>query len=111
MQFVQDWDEKFDLHADWQKQIFPYIQNEAVFQCPETKAGEISYAFNSELENSLQADVNEPAQTIMVYEGKDKNFEFRHQNKTLTNIAFADGHVKGYSRETLAALKLKRSTL
>jgi prepilin-type processing-associated H-X9-DG protein len=101
LQFVQDFNERFDLHTGWQNQIMPYVKAEESFHCPDAKEGEPSYAFNTKLENKLIGDIAQPAQTIMVYEGKDRKFEFRHNNKTLTNILFADGHVKSFTTQHL----------
>ena len=101
MQFVQDWDERFALHADWKNQLQPYLKNEAIFRCPEVEHPEESYSFSSELENRSLNEIKEPVNTIMIYEGKDGKFDFRHLNNTKTNIAFADGHIKAYTKETL----------
>lgn len=107
-QYAQDFDENFPPLENWQKEILPYIKDEKVFKCPLAGPEETSYSYNPELNGVQLAAFAAPAQTILLYEGKDQKFEFRHEvnGVKLTNILFADGHVKAYSREALdAAMK------
>jgi prepilin-type processing-associated H-X9-DG protein len=83
-----------------------YSRNDQqVFNCPAEKPDEQSYSYNPEFRGARLAAVAAPAQTILLYEGKDQKFDFRHELNgiKLTNILFADGHVKAYSPETLEA--------
>lgn len=106
MQFLQDWDEKFALKADkYQEALMPYIRNEQIFHCPDDKSGALSYSFNAKLENLTQAQITVPSQIVMIYEGKNGQLEFRHNNRA--GIAFADGHYKLVTPEEAKTLKWK----
>lgn len=108
LQYTQDFDETFPSHEEWQKEIQPYVHNTDILRCPLDAGNPNSYSFNKEMGNFLLAQVRIPARTILMYEGKDRKFEFRHQigEEKLTNILFSDGHVKSFSGKALeAALK------
>jgi prepilin-type processing-associated H-X9-DG protein len=108
MQYAQDYEEEFPPLENWQTELLPYVQrNENLFQCAAVKGGK-SYSYNPAFRGATLAAVAAPAQTILLYEGKDQKFDFRHEvnGVKFTNILFADGHVKAYSQETLdAAMK------
>jgi len=93
MMFVQDWDEAFKLKAgSYKKSLMPYIKNEAIFKCPSDSSGAISYSFNANLAGVKMAKVHAPAQTVMIYEGKNGKLDFRHEGKAA--VGLADGHAK-----------------
>jgi prepilin-type processing-associated H-X9-DG protein len=108
MQYAQDFDEVFPSHEEWQKDIMPYIRNADLLHCPKDAENPNSYSFNTDMGNFALAQVKAPTQTILIYEGKDRKFDFRHQvgEEKLTNILFVDGHLKAFSEKALeAALK------
>jgi prepilin-type processing-associated H-X9-DG protein len=91
--FLQDYDEKFQLKAtSYKKSIQPYIKNEAVFKCPADSSGAVSYAFNANLAGVAMAKIHAPAETVLIYEGKNGKLNFRHEGKA--SVGFADGHAK-----------------
>jgi prepilin-type processing-associated H-X9-DG protein len=93
MMFVQDWDEVFKLKAEtYKKSLMPYIKNASIFTCPSDKAGATSYSFNDNLAGVKLAKVKSPAETVMIYEGKNGKLDFRHQGRAA--VGFADGHAK-----------------
>lgn len=86
----------------------PYVRNTDILRCPLDAENPNSYSFNTDMGNFPLGQVRIPAQTILMYEGKDRKFEFRHQigEEKLTNILFVDGHIKAFSEKALeAALK------
>jgi prepilin-type processing-associated H-X9-DG protein len=113
------------LQANWQKALFPYVKNENAFVCPLIKQKfEIqtendpklkheaqnlgvrailppeayeSYSFNADLESLKLAAIPDVALTVLIYDGKDGQLDFRHAGKA--NVAFADGHVKSVTPE------------
>lgn len=103
LQYTQDFDEFFPAANEWQEQIMPYVRNGDIYVCPDAADKTASYAFNKDVENLALGDIRAPAQIILMYEGKDRKFEFRHQvgEEKLTNIVFVDGHVKSFSQTTL----------
>lgn len=106
MMFVLDYDEKFALKAAaYKKSIMPYIKNEGVFHCPSDKSGAISYSFNANLQGGSLGKVPRPAETVMIYEGKNQTLTFRHDGKAA--IGFVDGHAKLVSKEGAKSLRWK----
>jgi prepilin-type processing-associated H-X9-DG protein len=106
--YTQDYDEKWSPFDDWQKQILAYVRDGKVFACSNAKEDDTSYSYNPAFRGATLAAVAAPAQTVLLYEGEDRKFDFRHEvnGVKLTNILFADGHVEAYSQETLdAAMK------
>lgn len=89
----------------WAKSIMPYIKNKAVFTCPLDKSGAASYSFNAELTGKNSAVIADPAKTVLLYEGKNKKLDFRHDGRA--TVGFADGHVKLVKKEEAKDLKWK----
>lgn len=119
LMLAQDMDEKFALTAmqHWQAQhdhrglawipfqqaLMPYVKSEPIFHCPEDKTGEVSYAFNMALDNISLAKITTPSETVLLYEGKDRQLDFRHEGRA--GVAFADGHVKLVNAEQAKGLR------
>jgi prepilin-type processing-associated H-X9-DG protein len=104
MQFAQDWDDKFTFKADkYPEALRPYLRNDQILHCPDDRSGALSYTFNKNLENLLLARIAQPAQTVMFYEGKNGQLEFRHDNRA--SVCFADGHVELVTPERAKTLK------
>lgn len=102
--YANDYDDILKLKAGtWSDSIMPYIKNKALFTCPLDKPGAASYSFNSALSGKNYAVVASPAQTVMIYEGKNKQLNFRHDGKA--TVGFADGHVKLVSKEEARSLR------
>ncbi len=104
IQFSQDWDEKFALKAqNYPEALHLYMRNDAILVCPLEDEGANSYAFNAKLENANFFKIKQPEQTVMFYEGKDGQLDFRHDNRT--GVCFADGHVELVTPERAKTLK------
>lgn len=108
MQFVQDYDEAYKLKAaNYRQAIMPYVRSEELFYCPDDKEGvknnRPSYSFNVRFENLSLARIAEPAQTVLLYEGKDEQLDFRHNNRAA--VCFADGHCKLITPEEAKTLR------
>ncbi len=95
IQLTQDYDEKFAFTtANFHDKVFPYIKSEQVFQAPAVDEDKpLAYTVNPTLAGKSLADLDEPAQTVAVYEaGPDGKPLFRFGGKAV--IGFADGHVR-----------------
>ncbi len=96
MMYVQDYDDMLPRKsAPYKAQLMPYVKNDQVFHCPLDAPGALSYTYNSSLYATNIKTVKSPAQTVLIYEGKDMQMDFRHEGKA--TITFADGHVKQIS--------------
>lgn len=93
MQFVQDYDEKYALKANlFADYLRPYFRSEDVLVCPLHPKEKLSYVFNAKLQNANLAQMQQPAQTVLIYEGQNEKLDFRHDNRA--GVCFADGHVQ-----------------
>jgi len=107
-QFMQDHNEKFAFKAgDYKTSVMPYVKSELPFHCPsDTHSGADSYSFNANLLGvPLAKMMRHPAQTVMVYEGKNQTLDFRHENRAV--VGFADGHVRSVSQAEAQTLDWK----
>ena len=103
---AQDNKEIFALKAaTYHQSLLPYTHDERLFHCPDDNSDDISYSFNPNLENLLQAQLAEPAQTVMLYEGKDGQLEFRHNNRA--GVCFTDDHCQLVTPEAAKTLRWK----
>lgn len=103
---IEDNNEKFAVKAaTYQQSLLPYARSEQLFHCPEDKSGTISYSFNDKFDNLPLAQLAEPAHTVMIYEGKDGQLEFRHNNRA--GVCFADGHCQLITPEIAKTLRWK----
>ena len=102
--FMQDWDEKFQLKADaFADYLRPYFRDKDILVCPAHPDEAIGYSFNAKLQNVTLAQIQDPAKTVLFYEGQNEKLEFRHGTRTA--VAFADGHVSLVSAEDAKNLR------
>lgn len=103
MMYAQDYDEHFlPKGASLIDKIMPYIKNKEIFTCPLDPPGTVSYTFNSGLAGVTLAMLEEPARTVMIYEGKGGKLDYKHDGQA--HVGFADGHVKAIKPEEAAGL-------
>ena len=106
MMLAQDYDEKFKLKAEaYKKSLMPYVKREDIFKCPADSGSGASYSFNASLAGVSLARIAAPAQTVLLYEGKNGKLDFRHDGKAA--VGFADGHAKLVSAEDAKKLRWK----
>ena len=105
MMMMQDNDEKIAMTPqNFKAKLLPHAGTMQVFRCPSIKSGE-SYSFNGNLANRSLSAVANPSRTVMFYEGRNGQLDFRHLG--LCNVAFVDGHVKAISRSEAKTLRWK----
>lgn len=91
--YVQDYDEVFPRKKGlFKDMVYPYVKNNQVFQCPLDAKGTISYVMNPNLLGVHLAAVKFPGQTVLLYEGKNMQFDFKHNGRTA--LTLVDGHAK-----------------
>jgi len=90
MQFSQDYDEKIDFGPDdFREKLKPYMKNDDAFNSPLTGR---PYAMNPGLAHSTLAQLAEPANTVLFFDGRNGRLNFSADGTAA--ILFADGHVK-----------------
>jgi prepilin-type processing-associated H-X9-DG protein len=110
--FTQDHNETYTFtNETWIESLKPYfgVTNRPILICPDDKPQheqlKTSYSFNDNLTNASWESIDDPTKTIMLYEGKDGELNFRHNGKA--NVAFVDGHVKAVDAEEAKSLLWK----
>lgn len=102
--FMQDWDEKFQLKANtFADYLRPYFRDKDILVCPAHPDEAIGYSFNAKLQNVTADQIQDPAKTVLFYEGQNEKLNFRHGTRTA--VAFADGHVSLVSAEDAENLR------
>jgi prepilin-type processing-associated H-X9-DG protein len=101
--YTQDHNEKMPDADKWVSEIMPYVRNEAVFRDPAAPGLKWGYAFNRTLSGVSLADLDEPAQTVLLFESTDGKKNAADAGASVptpgrhnggTDYALADGHVK-----------------
>lgn len=84
----------YKIKADtYKKSLMPYWKNEEKkFVCQSNVGKNESYAFNANLSGVSDLKVHDPANTVLIYEGKNSALVFRHDGTAA--VGFVDGHAK-----------------
>jgi len=86
--------------ATWRQDIAPYVQNSQIMECPSSRKGQSSYAFNEKLSKKKVSTIKDPANTILVYDADLASHAGPHLGGG--NVGYADGHVKWLSNGSFA---------
>jgi prepilin-type processing-associated H-X9-DG protein len=112
LRFASDHQQRFALTARWFQTAYPrsaYGKSEAIFRCPADENSSVpahySYAFNPFLEGVALSKIADLASTVMIYEGKNRQLDFRHRGGA--NVGFADGHIKLIHPQEAKSLRWK----
>lgn len=104
--FSSDYDDKIaTTPANWHKAIFPYVKNENIFRAPgDPKKGD-SFNLNPAVANRSMAAIEEPAKTVMIYQGRNGKLEFYNDGRAA--VAFCDGSAKLFTPAEAKKLRWK----
>ena len=89
--------------SDVHKALLPYSRNKGLWNCPET--GKPAYTFNAKLLGVAATTITRPAQTVMLYEGKNGKLDFRHNGSA--SVCFTDGHARLVDKTAAAKTRWK----
>jgi prepilin-type processing-associated H-X9-DG protein len=93
LQYAQANGNRLPDAATWKQDIQPYVGgNPQLFECPSSKLGQNSYEFNAALSGASIAQIQDPANTPMIYEAGSASGGGPHNGGA--NVGYADGHVK-----------------
>lgn len=85
--YATDYDDHIVADTNFKPAIMPYIKNNDMFACPDTR---IEYAANDDLLGKDTTLLLDPAGTVMLYEGYQKQLSGPHGGRS--SVAYADGH-------------------
>jgi prepilin-type processing-associated H-X9-DG protein len=91
--------------GDWKKAISRFMPGKNVFRCPSDQSGADSYSVNIGVVGKAIKAIAKPAETVLVYEGKDEKLDFRHDGKAA--VGFVDGHTAAVDAEQAKRLVWK----
>jgi prepilin-type processing-associated H-X9-DG protein len=109
--YTQDYDERMPPKETWQDNLFPYLKNSAVFNCPADRGMPYGYAFNARLDRLSLDRVLSPMTAPSIFESRIhvpngfdmlESWDPRHRSGSggpRGVVAYVDGHVKA---ETIA---------
>jgi hypothetical protein len=101
LQFAQDYDDIYAFAPEYiEKALAPYMEKDP--QIWKVPGRDEKYSFNANLSEKNLAQIANPAQTVLFYEGADEKPFFRYDGKAA--IAFADGKVALVSPEEATKL-------
>jgi len=100
----------------WSDDILPYLENDAVFKCPDAPALRSAYAYNRALAGMTLNQIPDPARMVLIYEsnlgwngaGGPESMvspprHFVAAGKGVV-VGFVDGHVNKMASEQVAEL-------
>ncbi|MCB8933321.1 MAG: hypothetical protein M9921_00105 [Fimbriimonadaceae bacterium] len=113
--YAGDHDGRFSLAATWYRELPPYAGNEALFHCP-LATSPWSYAMDRSMAGANAETLKDPEEHVLIFEanaalpdasGGREWLVPRHPSgdKTVANIAFADGHARAYTFDEAAQFK------
>ncbi len=102
--YMNDHDDKFPKTTVGLETVLnPYLKNNQLWKCPEDTGTGPSYAFNPALAGKNATAIEQPAMTVMAYEGKEGKLAYRHRG--MAAVAFTDGHAKMFTAENAKTLR------
>lgn len=100
MQLAQEYDEVFEMTPDnFQKMIKPYLGDDSLYGSP---LSDQPFSMNSSMARICLSDINEPARTVLFYDGSNGQLNFNNNGRAA--VGFVDGHVKFVTPQEAADL-------
>lgn len=104
MIYLADHDDRFTMNPSKLKAALnPYTKNDNLWICPLTPKSGAAYGFNAKLLKKTSTDIEDPFNTVMMYEGSKGKLDFKHAGYAA--VAFADGHAKMVNAEASKKLR------
>ena len=110
--YFQDWENSLP-GQEWAKQVHPYVNNWAVFQCPSRPELAVGYAMNEKLLARKMGDITDQANMVLLF-GSDVGGENpvggaddvpeEGVHDGWVSVLFLDGHVKAMEPGALREL-------
>jgi hypothetical protein len=87
--YSTDYDDRFVADANFKPAIMPYIKNNDIFACPDTR---VEFAANDGILGKDSTLLLDPAGTVMLYEGYNKQLSGAHGGRS--SVAYTDSHAR-----------------
>jgi len=92
--------------SSWSSFVDSLPNGKVLCHCP-LDDNNTEYAFNEELNGKSLADIRDPANTVLLYEGASKKLQYRHLGRAA--VVFCDGHAKMVDSKEAPKLNWKLS--
>jgi len=110
-QYEADYDDHLPPKENWSEELHPYLRNDQALHCPSGDIGVDYYALNAHLDRRKYGDMWAPAATVQFFDarvglnafGGQNIVVYRHGEKTMATIGFADGHVKALTESDITS--------
>jgi prepilin-type processing-associated H-X9-DG protein len=90
--YVEDHEEVYPPIQSWVQKTKSKWDSPDLITCPLDEEGYVSYSMNKLVAGQSVAEMYSPAETVLLYEGRDAKLSFKHDGKAV--VVFADGHVR-----------------
>lgn len=90
--YVEDHEEVYPPIQSWVQKTKSKWDSTDLITCPLDGEGYVSYSMNKLVAGQSVAEMYSPADTVLLYEGRDEKLSFKHDGKAV--VVFADGHVR-----------------
>jgi prepilin-type processing-associated H-X9-DG protein len=99
-----DHEKKFAIpRGKTRETLSSYVNNRDVWRLASDPKGFVAYSFNEALSNVRFVELREPSRTVLIYEGSNKQLNFRHEGRAA--VGFADGSARLISRSDASGLR------
>jgi prepilin-type processing-associated H-X9-DG protein len=109
LMYAEDYSGRLPPAASWSAAIRTFNNNPEVFHCPIRTRQRFGYAFNSRLSGATIDNIKTPEKVPMLFEtsqdrdnAADPVVSFVAPHNGISNVAYADGHVKAVRTAPLA---------
>jgi prepilin-type processing-associated H-X9-DG protein len=99
--YASDYDERLPPATAWQNELFPYVKNERVWECPSRKEQMPAFSYNALLHCRPLSDIRFPEEQPLVFESdmgrrnaSDPGVTFVTPHGKRGHLGYVDGHVK-----------------
>jgi prepilin-type processing-associated H-X9-DG protein len=99
--YTDDHGDTFPPHVAWTGRLGPYVDSWERFRCPAAPEQNVGYAYAEYLAGKSKTAVPCPEETFTFWDSRQDSVAPAFRHGPSMNLAYADGHVKHVTRETI----------
>lgn len=99
--YADDHGDTFPPHVAWTDRLQPYVDTPERLRCPAAPKQDVGYAYADYLAGKTKAAVPCPEETFTFWDAREDGASPAFRHGPSLNLAYADGHVKHVTRETV----------